>query len=56
MKSALLLALWDGMAREQIMIPSPIADMRLRGTAKLAVQPLDDLPSEKLPSRREQIP
>jgi small-conductance mechanosensitive channel len=56
MKSALLLALWDAMAREQIMIPSPIADMRLRGTAKLAVQTLDDLPSEKRPSRREQIP
>jgi small-conductance mechanosensitive channel len=56
MRSAVLLALWDAMAREKIMIPSPITDMRLRGTAKLAMQSFDDLPAEMLSDRREQIP
>jgi len=56
MKSALLLALWDAMARERIMIPSPIADMRLRGTAQFAIQSPDEFPAETLPQRREQIP
>jgi small-conductance mechanosensitive channel len=56
MRSALLLALWDAMARERIMIPSPIADMRLRGTAQFAIRSPDEFPAEVLPERREQIP
>src|SRR4029079_3578205 len=56
MTSAILLALWKGMAREKIMIPSPIADIRLRGTAKLSSMVVDELPSDTLPPRREQIP
>jgi small-conductance mechanosensitive channel len=56
MKSALLLALWDAMARERIMIPSPIADMRLRGTAQIAMESPGEFPAEALPQRREQIP
>lgn len=55
-KSAVLLALWDGMKREGIMIPSPIQDLRLRGTTKLAALLPDELPADKEKPRREQIP
>jgi hypothetical protein len=44
------------MAREKIMIPSPITDLRLRGTAKLTAKTLDELPPDTVPPRREQIP
>jgi small-conductance mechanosensitive channel len=55
-KSAVLIALWDVMKREGIMIPSPIQDLRLRGTAKLATLLPDELPPDREKPRREQIP
>jgi small-conductance mechanosensitive channel len=55
-KSTVLLALWDGMKREGVMIPSPIQDLRLRGTTKLAATLPDGLPPDTTQPRREQIP
>jgi small-conductance mechanosensitive channel len=55
-RSAVLIALWDIMRREGIMIPSPIQDLRLRGTAKLAALLPDELPPDREKPRREQIP
>ena len=44
------------MKREGIMIPSPIQDLRLRGTTKLAALLPDELPPDQEKPRREQIP
>lgn len=55
-KSQVLLTLWDVMKREGIMIPSPIQDLRLRGTTRLAALLPDELPPDQEKPRREQIP
>jgi small-conductance mechanosensitive channel len=55
-RSAVLIALWDILKREGIMIPSPIQDLRLRGTTKLAAMLPDELPPDKEKPRREHIP
>jgi small-conductance mechanosensitive channel len=55
-KSAVLFAIWDGMKREGVLIPSPIQELRLRGTTKLAATLPDELPPDTTQPRREQIP